>query len=57
VVWGREDPIAVPEIARQLERETPGAKLTWLDDLGHYPQAEDPQRWSAAVLAWLEDKE
>lgn len=52
VLWGRRDPIAVPAIAEALAAEIPGAALTWLDELGHYPMLEDPARWAAAVLAF-----
>jgi pimeloyl-ACP methyl ester carboxylesterase len=54
VLWGRRDPIAVVAIAEQIARETPGAKLTWLDDLGHYPMLEAPGRWADAVLAFVD---
>jgi pimeloyl-ACP methyl ester carboxylesterase len=47
------DPIALPAVAQRLAAEIPGARLTWLDDLGHYPMLEDPERWSAAVLRFL----
>ena len=53
VLWGRRDPVAVPAIAEQLAREIPGARLTWLDELGHYPMLEDPARWSTALLGAL----
>jgi pimeloyl-ACP methyl ester carboxylesterase len=55
VVWGRRDPVAVPQIAVQLEREIPRCTLTWLDDLGHYPHVEAPDRFADAVLRWLDD--
>lgn len=55
IVWGRRDPVAVPAIAEQLAREIPGARLTWLDDLGHYPMLEAPDRWSDAVLGALRE--
>ncbi len=42
VLWGKRDPVAVPAIARRLAAEIPGARLEWLDELGHYPQLEDP---------------
>jgi pimeloyl-ACP methyl ester carboxylesterase len=51
VVWGRQDAVAVAEIAETLAGEVPGARLTWLDDLGHYPMLEDPNRWARAVLS------
>lgn len=55
VLWGRRDPVAVPAIAEQLAREIPGVRLTWLDQLGHYPMLEDPAAWSSALLAALPD--
>lgn len=57
VLWGRRDPIAVPAIAERLAAEIPGARLTWLDDLGHYPMLEAPDRWADAVLAFLDGVE
>lgn len=50
VLWAREDPVAVAAIAEQLAREIPGAKLTWLDGIGHYPMLEAPDAWNAAAL-------
>jgi pimeloyl-ACP methyl ester carboxylesterase len=52
VAWGAKDPVAVMAIADALAREIPGAdRVTW-DDLGHYPQVEDPERVAAAVTAF-----
>lgn len=53
VLWGRLDPVAVPAIAEALARETPGAELVWMDDLGHYPQLEDPSRVSTELERFL----
>jgi pimeloyl-ACP methyl ester carboxylesterase len=53
VLWGRRDPVAVAAIADQLAVEIPGARLTWLEELGHYPMIEDAKRWSEAVLSEL----
>jgi pimeloyl-ACP methyl ester carboxylesterase len=53
VLWGRRDPVAVPAIAEQLAREIPGAELTWLKDLGHYPMLEEPTRWAEAARSFL----
>lgn len=54
VLWGSKDPVAVLDIARQLARETPGATLVTMDDLGHYPQLEDPGRVAAEVCRFLD---
>ncbi len=53
ILWGAKDPVAVLAIARQLARETPGATLVTMDDLGHYPQLEDPARVAAEVRRFL----
>jgi pimeloyl-ACP methyl ester carboxylesterase len=50
VAWGRRDKVAVVAIAEQIAKETPGAKLVIWDDLGHYPQVEDPERVTKAVI-------
>ncbi len=53
VLWGRRDPVAVAAIAEKLAGEIPGARLTWLDDAGHYPMLEEPERFTDAVLDFL----
>lgn len=49
VIWGRHDPVAVAAIAEKLAAEIPTARLTWLEELGHYPQLEDPQAVAQAI--------
>lgn len=52
VAWGARDPVAVLPIADALAREIPGCeRVTW-DDLGHYPQVEDPERVASAVTGF-----
>jgi len=50
VVWGALDPIAVPAMAERLVAARPGTPLVTLDDVGHYPMLEAPDRFAAAVL-------
>lgn len=54
ILWGRRDPVALPAVALALAAEIPGSTLTWLDELGHYPMLEAPDRWAAAALAFLD---
>ena len=49
VVWGTDDPIAVPDMAERLVGAVPGATLHRLDGVGHYPMVEAPERFLAAV--------
>ena len=55
VLWANRDPIAVPAIAEALAGEIPGARLAWLDGLGHYPMLEDAERWALAARAFLDE--
>ena len=55
VLWAREDPIAVAAIAERLAREIPGAQLTWLDRVGHYPMLEAPEEWAGAALRFWDE--
>jgi pimeloyl-ACP methyl ester carboxylesterase len=52
VVWARRDPIAVAQIAERVAQMA-GTTPRWLEDLGHYPMLEDPQRWAEAILEGL----
>ncbi len=56
ILWGRRDPVALPAVANALAAEIPRAKTTWLDELGHYPMLEAPERWAAAALAFLDEQ-
>jgi pimeloyl-ACP methyl ester carboxylesterase len=51
LVWGKLDPVAIAAIAECVARDNPRAKLTWLEDTGHFPMLEAPERWADAVLA------
>jgi pimeloyl-ACP methyl ester carboxylesterase len=52
VAWGRRDPVAVIAIAERIARGTPGARLETWDDVGHWPQIEDPARVTATVAGF-----
>ena len=50
VVWGRDDPIAVPTMTDRLVRGRPDATVTLLDGVGHYPMVEAPDRFVDALV-------
>jgi pimeloyl-ACP methyl ester carboxylesterase len=54
VAWGRRDPVALFAIAEQLQREIATATLEVWDDLGHYPQVEDPARVARTIGGFLD---
>jgi len=50
VVWGRDDPIAVPTMTDRLRLARSELDLVVLDGVGHYPMVEAPDRFLDAVL-------
>ena len=49
LVWGMADPVAHPGMLDALLELRPAARVTRLDDVGHYPQIETPDRVAALV--------
>jgi pimeloyl-ACP methyl ester carboxylesterase len=53
VVWGMDDPIAVPSMVDTLLAARPDATVVRLDGVGHYPMVEAPALFLAGALAGL----
>jgi pimeloyl-ACP methyl ester carboxylesterase len=53
VVWGLDDPIAVPSMVDTLLAARPDATAIRLENVGHYPMVEAPARFLEAVLPGL----
>jgi pimeloyl-ACP methyl ester carboxylesterase len=54
LAWGMLDPVATEAVLDALTALRPGAPVTRFEDLGHYPQIEDPERVAAALRAALD---
>jgi pimeloyl-ACP methyl ester carboxylesterase len=54
VVWGLDDPVAVPSMVDTLVAARPDATVIRLGDVGHYPMVEAPARFLEAVLQGLD---
>ena len=52
-VWGLDDPVATTNVLDGLRELRPAAEVVELPGLGHYPQVEDPQAFTEAVLSLL----
>jgi pimeloyl-ACP methyl ester carboxylesterase len=50
VVWGNDDPIAVPAMTDRLRSARPDTVVEVLEGVGHYPMVEAPSRFLAALL-------
>ena len=53
VVWGLDDPIAVPSMVDTLLAARPDATAVRLERVGHYPMMESPSRFLDALLPGL----
>ncbi|HYW41568.1 MAG TPA: alpha/beta fold hydrolase [Bryobacteraceae bacterium] len=51
IVHGREDPMPL-SVAEETARTIPGARLEVIDDCGHYPWVDQPDRFFALVLGF-----
>ena len=47
--WGMLDPVATPDVLAGLRELRPDAPVSEFDDLGHYPQIEDPARLAGVL--------
>jgi pimeloyl-ACP methyl ester carboxylesterase len=53
IVWGLDDPIAVPSMVDTLLAARPQASVVRLEGVGHYPMVEAPALFLAGALAGL----
>ncbi len=54
LAWGMLDPVATPAVLDAMLELRPAASVTRFDDLGHYPQIEDPDRVAAVLQTTLD---
>jgi len=57
LVWGRNDVITPPEVARSFFRSLPNSKLVWIDKCGHAPMMEKPNEFAVCLSDFLDDIE
>lgn len=53
LAWGMADPVATENVLDGVLRLRPAAPLIRFEELGHYPQIEDPQRLAGALQSAL----
>jgi pimeloyl-ACP methyl ester carboxylesterase len=53
IIWGSEDPIAVPAMASRLESVRNDSTLVFMDGVGHYPMIETPELFTAELIEAL----
>lgn len=53
LVWGRDDRITPPDVARQFRDRMPRARLVMIDECGHAPMMEHPDAFNDVFLDFL----
>lgn len=53
LVWGANDTITPPDVARQFRERLPHAELSFIDECGHAPMIEHPQEFNNITLDFL----
>jgi len=57
LLWGERDPIIPAGHGLRARERMPGSRLVTFEDSGHFPQIDDPHRFAATVLEFLEETE
>jgi pimeloyl-ACP methyl ester carboxylesterase len=53
LVWGAQDEVTPPHVAHEFESSIAGAQLVFLDECGHSPPIEQPERFSQVVRGFM----
>lgn len=53
LIWGRQDTITPPHVAEEFHRMLPNSELHWIEECGHAPMMEQPERFNAVLEEWL----
>jgi pimeloyl-ACP methyl ester carboxylesterase len=54
VIWGAQDGIVAPDYGKAYAGCIPGARFAAIEGAAHHPEMEEPQRFAALVLGFLE---
>ncbi len=55
IVWAENDPVAVIKIAELLHKECQHSVLIKMNQLGHFPMLENPEKWAKTINAAILD--
>ena len=53
IVWGKEDGITPPSVAREFQSRISGSQLRFIDNCGHAPNWERPDTFAETLRAFL----
>ncbi len=56
IIWGENDGVTPPDVARDFEKLLPDANLFWIDKCGHAPMMEHPDMFNKILENWLKER-
>lgn len=56
LIWGENDLVTPPEVAREFESLLPNSELKWIKKCGHAPMMEHPNEFNRILFSWLNQK-
>jgi pimeloyl-ACP methyl ester carboxylesterase len=54
LIWGKNDKITPPEVAKEFNQLLPDSELFWIDHCGHAPMMEHPEEFNRLLKVFLE---
>ena len=55
IIWGKNDNVTPPEVGVEFDKLLPNSKLYWVDNCGHAPMMEHPDRFNEILYEWLQE--
>lgn len=53
LIWGKNDTVTPPEVAEEFHKLLPNSDLYWIDECGHAPMMEKPEKFNEILEGWL----
>ena len=57
LIWGKNDSVTPPNVAKEFDRLLPNATLYWIDKCGHAAMMEHPEEFNVLLEKWLTQEE
>jgi pimeloyl-ACP methyl ester carboxylesterase len=55
MLWGAGDRVVTPDYGRAYSRLIPGTRFEIIEEAGHHPEIEQPERFAERVAAFLRE--
>lgn len=55
LIWGTDDKITPPEVAEEFNKLIPDSTLYWIENCGHAPMMEYPEKFNQVLEPWLDN--